>query len=194
MRASRNATVPPDYFRRLYREYEDPWNFATSPYEHAKYEATLAVLPRERYRSALELGCSVGVFTRMLATRCDILLAVDVSLDALARATRRCRDIPRVRFAPCDLATGFPRGDYELITLCELGFYFSPRDLARIKEGIATTLTPGGDLVLVHWTPPVDGHAQTAAEVHETFLEDPRFRAHTATQARTYRIDVLTRV
>jgi SAM-dependent methyltransferase len=187
------ATVPPDYFRRLYRLNEDPWDFADSQYEREKYVATLRALPRERYRSALELGCSIGVFTRLLAERCEEVLAVDVSIDALISAARRCADLPHVRFAPCDLSRAFPSGVYDLVTLCELGFYFSPPDLARIREAIVRVLEPQGDLILVHWTPPVMGHAQTAGDVHAAFLTDPRFTACASAVARTYRLDVVRR-
>jgi SAM-dependent methyltransferase len=187
------ATVPPDYFRRLYRLNEDPWDFAGSEYEREKYLATLAALPHERYRSALELGCSIGVFTRLLAERCEEVLAVDVSVDALISASRRCAGLAHVRFAPCDLTRAFPAGGYDLVTLCELGFYFSPPDLARIREAIARVLERDGDLILVHWTPPVNGHAQTAEQVHAAFLTDARFVARTNALAPTYRLDVVSR-
>lgn len=187
------TTVPGEYFRELYRTTEDPWNFAASPYEREKYQATIDALPRERYRSALEVGCSVGVFTRLLARRCEALLAVDVSEDAVARAKARCSHLPQVRFEVRDVARSFPAGPFDLITFCELGFYFGPRDLERIRDGIAAALEPGGDLVLVHWTPLVEGHAQTADDVHEAFLADARFVHRAGARAETYRLDVLSR-
>lgn len=187
------TTVPGDYFRNLYRERDDPWGFATSPYERAKYAATLAALPRERYRAALELACSIGVFTELLADRCDALLAVDVSPDALATAAQRCARKPHVRFEACDLAHAFPNGRFDLITFCEAGFYFGPRDLARIRDGIARALVRDGDLVLVHWTPLVEGHAQTADDVHDAFAGDARFVHRAGVRAETYRLDVLSR-
>ncbi|HEX3550012.1 MAG TPA: class I SAM-dependent methyltransferase [Candidatus Elarobacter sp.] len=187
------STVAGDYFRDLYRRTDDPWHFSTSPYERAKYRATLDALPRARYRSALELACSIGVFTAQLAQRAGAVLGVDVSPDALASARRRCASLPNVRFAPCDLAAEFPPGSYDLVTFCEAGFYFGPRDLARIRDGIANALEPGGDLVLVHWTPLVEGHAQTADDVHEAFLADARFAHRAGSRAETYRLDVCSR-
>src|ERR1700744_4973631 len=59
-----------EYFDLLYAQRSDPWDFATSPYEAAKYAATLAALPKPRYKNALELGCSIGVLTQQLAPRC----------------------------------------------------------------------------------------------------------------------------
>ncbi|HYW53836.1 MAG TPA: SAM-dependent methyltransferase [Dongiaceae bacterium] len=187
------ATIPGEYFRALYRRSADPWNFAASEYERRKYRTTLAALPRERYRSALELGCSIGVFTRMLAERCDDVLAVDVSGEALAQAAYRCAGMAHVRFAACELPGSFPAFRGDLVTLCELGFYFGPADLARIRDGIAASLEPGGDVLLVHWTPLVEGHAQTADDVHEAFLADPRFVRGAHADGPTYRLDHVSR-
>ena len=65
------ASLPATYFDDVYRANEDPWAFATSPYERAKYEATMAALPNERYANAFEIGCSIGVLSEMLARRCN---------------------------------------------------------------------------------------------------------------------------
>jgi SAM-dependent methyltransferase len=185
--------VPADYFRELYRANDDPWRYAASAYERQKYNATLNALPRARYGSALELGCSVGVFTALLAARCDELVAVDVSEDALARAAERCRGAPHVRFAVCDLLTNFPAGRFDLVTFCELGFYFGPNDRRQIRDAIAGALHPDGDLVLVHWTPLVEGHAATADAVHDDFLHDARFTHRSGSRAQTFRLDVCSR-
>jgi SAM-dependent methyltransferase len=187
------TSVPGDYFRELYSNLDDPWSFAASAYERAKYRATVDALPCARYRTALELACSIGVFTKMLAQRCDALLGVDVSQHALARAARRCAGVPHVRFGLCDLTHEFPAGAFQLVTFCEAGFYFGPHDFEGIRNAIAGALEPGGDLVLVHWIPLVDGHAQTADDVHDAFLADPRFVSVSAARAETYRLDVLAR-
>ena len=49
-------TLKPEYFEALYTADPDPWNFAASPYEQAKYTLTLNAMPKPRYRSALEVG------------------------------------------------------------------------------------------------------------------------------------------
>ena len=76
----------------------DPWKFATSAYERGKYTLTLNAMPNSRYRSALEVGCSIGVLTRSLASRCDAVVAIDAAQTALVEARRRCADLPGVRF------------------------------------------------------------------------------------------------
>jgi hypothetical protein len=63
-----------DHFERLYRSNPDPWGFDTSPYEQAKYRQTLAAVGARRFTAGLEVGCSIGILTRMLAPRCESLL------------------------------------------------------------------------------------------------------------------------
>ncbi|MCA1716281.1 MAG: nodulation S family protein [Actinobacteria bacterium] len=88
-----------EYFDELYAQSRDPWDFETSEYERDKYERTLSVLARRQrsYRRALEVGCSIGVFTAMLAPLCGELLAVDVSEKAITVAQQRLADFPNVR-------------------------------------------------------------------------------------------------
>jgi hypothetical protein len=46
---------------------------------------------------------------------------------------------------------------------------------------------------LVHWTPPVHGHATTAEQVHDTFRASNAFKWLHGFSAATYRLDVLER-
>jgi SAM-dependent methyltransferase len=186
-------TVPAEYFVNLYKRDIDPWHFETSDYERQKYHATVQALPRMRYRNALEIACSVGVFTDLLAERCERVLAVDVSEEALARARLNCARHAHVRFKRRTMPGEFPPGSYDLVTLCEMGFYLSPDDLRTLREHIVAQTEPGANLILVHWTPGVYGHACTAEDVHEAFCFDPRLRPLHGCSAPTYRLDVLER-
>src|SRR5215210_2873354 len=78
-----------EYFENLYRQSPDPFAYETSPYERGKYERTLEAISHRQYRRALEVGCSIGVFTAMLAPLCDELLAVDLSEEAVDIASKR---------------------------------------------------------------------------------------------------------
>ena len=84
-------TLKPEYFDALYAADPDPWNFAASPYEQAKYALTLNAMPKPRYRSALEVGCSIGVLTRLLASRCDAVLAIDAARTPARRGEAQMR-------------------------------------------------------------------------------------------------------
>ena len=182
-------SVEPQYFVDLYRRERDPWNFETSEYDRAKYEHSLGVL-RWWYESALELGCSIGVFTARLAPRCRRLSALDVSPDALHEAQRRCSHLAQVRCVEGRLPRDYPKGAYDLVTLCEIGYYLDGRDLDQLKERMIESLIPRGQILLVHWTPPVEGHAQSAQEVHAAFGRDPRLRQLRHDERETYLLDL----
>ncbi len=163
-------TLPPTYFDEVYRANEDPWGFETSPYEREKYAATLAALPRPQYAQAFEIGCSLGVLTAQLAPRCGQLLAVDVADAPLQKARQRCAALPQVSFELLRVPEEYPTRQFDLVLLSEVGYYWSAPDLAKAIELIVNSLTPQGQLLLVHWTPPVHDYPLTGDDVHEAFL------------------------
>ena len=189
------ATRPAADFERVYVQQVDPWDYETSAYEQGKYAATLAALPRARYRSALEIGCSIGVLTARLAGRCDALLALDHAPTALARARVRCRDLPWVTFRQMDVPADYPAGRFDLTLLSEVGYYWSWPDLRAARARIVAGLAPGGHLLLVHWTPLIDDAPLTGDEVHEEFLHrgDDLLLHLGGQRAETYRLDLFAR-
>ena len=189
------TTLTPGYFDDVYRANDDPWQFASSPYERDKYATTLAALSRPRYERAFEIGSSIGVFTAQLAPRCGYLLSVDVSEAALAQARQRCAALPQVEIKKMQVPDEFPTGQFDLILLAEVGYYMSPPDLARTADRLLAALPAGGQLLLVHWTPVVHDYPQTGDEVHEFFLKKTRDDgplSHLAGQRHDrYRLDLL---
>ncbi|MBA2504110.1 MAG: methyltransferase domain-containing protein [Pyrinomonadaceae bacterium] len=171
MSGTPDKTLPPDYFNSVYAANADPWSFETSEYEGAKYTATLSALPRERYRNAFEIGCSIGVLTERLAARCDQLTSVDVSEKALARARSRCALLPHVNFRRMEVPREYPAESFDLTLLSEVGYYFSISDLHLTRGLIIEHLASGGHLLLVHWTSFVHDYPLTGDEVHDAFLE-----------------------
>ncbi|WP_310395919.1 SAM-dependent methyltransferase [Hymenobacter sp.] len=188
-------TLPPEYFDHVYQANRDPWNFETSPYEREKYAATLAALPRPHYAQAFEVGCSLGVLTAQLASRCGHLLAVDVSAAALAQARARCAALPQVELRLMRVPEEFPDQLFDLILVSEVGYYWSAADLARAAGQLVAALRPGGQLLLVHWTPPVHDYPLTGDDVHEFFLAkttaDGPLRHLAGQRHENYRLDLL---
>jgi len=133
----------------------------------------VAALSKTRYRSGLEIGCSIGVLTRQLATRCDALLSIDVAERALNQAVERCADLPHVRFTLLQVPQAFPDGKYDLVVVSEVGYFLSPAALDRLAEQVAGSLTADGVVVLCHWRHRVHGWVMDAAEVHRRFAEGP---------------------
>ena len=160
-------TLPPRYFEEVYGASDDPWHFETSAYEAAKYARTLAALPLESYARGLEVGCSIGVLTAQLAHRTRALVATDINEKALARARERCAALPQVCFERRALPDDLPAGPFDLVLLSEVLYYLSPADLERALDAVLARLSPGGTLLLVHWTPPVHDYPQTGDAVHE---------------------------
>lgn len=188
------GSLPPAYFEALYAADPDPWQFAASPYEAAKYAATLAALPRPRYAAAFEAGCSIGVLTRQFAARCDRLLAVDAAAQPLRQASQHCADLPHVTFRQARLPAEWPDASFDLIVLSEIAYYWNPADLALAAERIDATLASGGDLLLVHWTDPTD-YPLTGDQAASLLIGACAgfTRVLSATRAPQYRLDLLRR-
>jgi SAM-dependent methyltransferase len=178
------------YFDTIYAESDDPWHFATSAYEAQKYAATIEMLGPGLHARGLEIGCSIGVLSRMLAERCNHLTSVDINARALERAKERCADRSNVRFELADVPATFPAGPFDLVVLSEVGYYWSDADLSLARERIAAAGSPG-TLVLVHYLPKVDDYVRNGDAVHESFLRDARFERQRSLREKLYRIDVL---
>ena len=153
------------YFDDLYARHDDPWGFETRWYEQRKRAITLASLPAERYERVLEIGCSTGLTTAELASLSDTLLAVDISDAAVARARER---VPTgVDLQTLDVTTDFPAGEFDLILLSEVGYYFSEAVLDDLLDAIEAGLGANGTLLACHWRHPVDGYLLSGDAVHE---------------------------
>ena len=131
------------YFEEMYRNHADPWEFESSLYEQRKYAVTVASLPRSRYRSAYEPGCSVGVLTELLATRCDRLLSSDIIPSALLRAEARLRRRPHVWFQERSIPDQWPPGPFDLVVLSEIAVLLR-RDRPRLCHGMCHGLDRAG--------------------------------------------------
>lgn len=192
-----DETLSPAYFDDVYAANADPWQFETSAYERAKYAATLAALPRQHFARAFEIGCSIGVLTKLLAPRCDELLSVDISDAALQSARLRLADVPNVLLQKMAVPHEFPSGTFDLVMLSEVAYYWAAQDLELAIEHIVAAVRPGGVLVLVHWTPVVADYPSTGDAVHEQFLsltgDGGAFRRVDSLREATYRLDVLER-
>ncbi len=160
-----------DFFDTLYQADPDPWRFETSEYEAAKYADTLAALPKSRYRSAFEIGGSIGVLTERLAPRCDALLSVDIATLAQERAVQRCQHLPQVRFQLMNVPHEYPDNSFDLVLLSEVGYYWCRADLIKAQHRIYESLEPGGQLLLVHWLHDAPSYPLRGDDVHNAFQD-----------------------
>ncbi len=167
------VTLPVSYFDAMYAAADDPWGFEERWYEQRKYAISLAQLPAARYRRAFEPGCSVGVLSRLLAGRCDALLACDVAAAAVGAAARRTADLPHVRVEQRDVCWQWPPGRFDLIVFSEILYYLGDRDLDRALEQAVTALEPEGTLLAVHWRHPVADYPRSGDDVHRVLAARP---------------------
>lgn len=184
----KTATVPPDYFEQKYKADIDPWQFRTSEYEGAKYQATLGSLTKDRYRSGLEVGCSIGVLTKLLSPRCDSLLALDASATAIEAA--RSINNENVTFRVANLPAEFPEGIFDLIVLSEVLYYFDKSDLERVARSCSAATSRDGEIVLCHWLGETDYPLEgiEASELFARFIK-PALPVRSILHDATYRLE-----
>jgi SAM-dependent methyltransferase len=193
------------WMSRLYFEARylvpDPWRLATSPYERARAEDSIAALGNRCYAVALELGCGEGVFTGRLLARCGRVVAVDFSALATARARRRFAGEARVDVRQMDLCTADLPGTFDLVFCAELFYYLTPAEAETLAARMLRWAAPGGDLCLVHGTSCHDAEdggatrpgASGAAAIHRRFLGRPGFVCVDERCRPGYRITLLRR-
>ncbi|MEJ7841689.1 MAG: SAM-dependent methyltransferase [Rubrobacter sp.] len=179
-----------EYFEELYAASRDPWNFETSDYEREKYRRTLDVLGNRRFRRALEVGASIGVFTEMLAGGCDELLAVDVSEKAVAAARERLQGQRHVTVERRTLPEEMPEGPFDLILASEVLYYFTREEMIAMLYGFETMLASGGALLAVHWRRETQTYPLQGDEVHELLSSHTSLGLTESVSEPDYRLDL----
>ena len=188
-----NIVGPPrvdaERFERHYEASADPWNYRDSAYEREKYAATLAALPPRSFDRALEVGCSIGVFSGLLAARCGRLVAIDFSARAVALARERLAAEQNVEVVQASFPEQLPGGDWDLIVCSEVLYYLDEPALARALEWLHAQLSSGSVVVAVSWRGTGPEEPLLGDDVHD--LLESRFAGWHALDARHpgYRLD-----
>lgn len=139
------------YFERMYAGSPDPWGFDRRWYERRKFDVTMALLPRPRYRRAVEPGCANGSLTVRLAERVDELVAFDHLAEPVARASARLAPYPHVTVLRETFPTFLPLGTGDLAVWSEIAYYLTAEGRRVAEARLSDWLEVGGDLVSVHW-------------------------------------------
>lgn len=148
------------YYRARAGEY-DQWWFRTGRYDrgpeqNARWHADTAVveaaletwLAARRLRTALELACGTGLFTRHLAPRVEHLTAVDASPEVLAINRARVA-ADNVEYVHADLFSWTPTQRYDAVFF---SFWLShvPRDrFEPFWKAVAAALNADGAAYLI---------------------------------------------
>ena len=134
------------------------------------------------------------MLTRLLAPRCDRLLAIDGSARALATARRDVGPLPGLTFEQREVPRQWPAGRFDLILLSEVIYYWDAEDLAQVAAQCRRALQPGGEILMVHWTGttdyPLSGDAAAEAFIAATA---PTLTLQWQSRAPRYRMDLLRR-
>ncbi len=188
-----SSSLGQEFFDDFYGDQPDPWGFENRWYERRKRAITMASLPRERFRRAFEPGCSIGVLTAELATRCDEVLATDISERPLGAARSRLSGSDGVRFEQRRIPDEWPSGAFDLIVLSEVGYYCGANDLRTLAYRAASSLTDDGVLVACHWRHRVEEYPLRGDEVHRALLSEPGLAVLAEHLEEDFVLHVLTR-
>ena len=198
------------YFDALYNDNNDPWQYQTRWYEKRKRDMCLAVLPQAEYVNAIELGCGNGVFSELLAHRCQNLLSIDGNYQAVQLAKQRLANfsglkvlqgvIPSalytlnesVQNAYLSLDNSNPSQPinlkYDLIVISEILYYLSLADIETVMTWIEQNLAVGGTLLCCHWRYEIEGFKMTGETVHQR-LQQAFNQDHSAFNLQSQLID-----
>jgi SAM-dependent methyltransferase len=181
------------FFELKYKESEDPWSFATSPYEQQRFAAVLSAIGDRRYCRAFEPGCSIGVLTVGLARICDRVEAMDISPTAIAQARDRTQHLPNVRTTCGALPSLIPSGTFDLIVFSEIGYYFTRDDLFAIASLLANRICTSGVFLAAHWLGESPDHLLSGDSVHEILARVPNLALRQTERHAGFRLDLWAR-
>jgi 2-polyprenyl-3-methyl-5-hydroxy-6-metoxy-1,4-benzoquinol methylase len=164
-------------FDRLYESLHDPWSTAVPYYRYQlrKYQIVISLLPLREYRRALDIGCGLGVLTRLLAPHAEQVLGVDVSQYAVDYAGRMSPGLSNVQYRQADLLKLDTIQDrqFDLVVAADMLYYLpslSHQVLETARDQVMALLAPGGTLLLVnHYFFQFDRSSRLTREIHNCF-------------------------
>ena len=180
-------------FETRYRADPDPWGYTTSDYERRKYAATLAACGDGPFTQALELGGSIGVFSELLAPRCERLTTIDAAPTAVTAARARLAGSPRVHVILGTIPDALPDERVDLVVASEILYYLTAPELVRTLERLESCTVPGARLVAVHWRPAGAERPLDAERAHGILREQPWLEPVSSGATADYLLDVLVR-
>jgi SAM-dependent methyltransferase len=182
-------------FEALYREQSDPWGYRSSAYEREKYRATVEACGAGPIAAALELGGSIGIFTALLAPRCETLVSLDAAPTAVTAARTHLARVGlagRVDIREGTIPRDVPDGPFDLVVASEILYYVPDPQLAETLVRLEHCLATGGRLVAVHWRPDGPERPHTAAQVHARLREQSWLSLSAEHSTGEYLLDVFT--
>ncbi|SMF00116.1 Nodulation protein S (NodS) [Tistlia consotensis] len=172
-------------FDRLYADaaHNDPWASGRPQYQYQrrKYDALARLLPKRRYRRALDLGCGLGLFSERLSCCADQVLGIDISEVAIGRAAERTRRAGNVELRQGDILDLGPEldGSFDLVVVADTIYYLpqpiQDTTLKALAARISELLAPDGILLVAnHYFPMPNAETRLTRRIHQSFQWSPR--------------------
>ena len=128
-------------FDRLAGLSDDGWD------HNAHYHRFLLRQLPPRCRQALDVGCGTGAFARLLAGRCERVLAIDLAPRMVEVARSRSAGHPNLGYLVSDATTWpFPPGRFDCVASIAAAHHLP---LAPLLTRLRDALAPGGTLLLL---------------------------------------------
>jgi SAM-dependent methyltransferase len=169
---ARRTRVAAARFERLYEASGDPWDYVGSAYEREKYADTLAAMPAGSLTRVLEVGCSIGVFTELLAPRCAELVAIDFAPRALELAAERLAGVENVELLHATFPEQVPPGEWQAIVCSEVLYYLDEPTLRRAIAWLAEQIEGGASVLAVSWRGEGAEEPMRGDEAHDLLAQE----------------------
>jgi SAM-dependent methyltransferase len=183
------TTTSAQFFERKYLHQEDPWSFATDPYEQTRYTLIVEALAGRRYQRGFEPGCSVGVLTEALSSLCEEVYAFDFSPTAVERSRLRCAHLDNVVIDCRELDHTVQLDGADLAVLSEVGYYFTADQWSDIVRNIVSQLPLEGTLLAAHWLGESEDHIMSGDQVHQLLMKQGGLRHELGRRFTGFRLD-----
>jgi hypothetical protein len=147
--------------RRALRGRRRPLELRDQPYEHAKYDATIAALDGRPTRRASRSAARSASSPSGCGHTSPSFSPSTSSEPALAAARRR---VPACASSDWSCPRSSRRRDFELIVASEVLYYLDPPAFEAMLERLR------GTVLAVHWRHPTRTYPMTGDEVHDALI------------------------
>ena len=139
----------------------------------ARYKFAARMLPQDRPVKLLEVGCSEGIGTLMLAENGHEITALDADSEAIAHA-ERVIDKPNIRFVAGDFI-GKKLDTFDAVVSLDVIEHIEPRDEAAFMETITDNLAADGICIIGTPNDSATRYASKASQIgHVNMFEAER--------------------
>ena len=128
-------------FDRIALHDRERWN-----HNNHYHRFLLKQLPAQ-CKTALDIGCGTGEFSRLLAQRIEKVIAIDLSPNMIEVAKQRSRQLPNIDFQVADVMRWEPPAERFDLIVSIAALHHVP--IESVLPNLKAALNPGGRLVIL---------------------------------------------